>query len=312
MKNLIFLSIIFPLSVSCNDSKNAKTDETTTQIIKEKQITYAINASAPIPVVVYFNDIKVSEENTPLNSSIDVNGYTLKNGRYKVKIQIFPAFRRGDKMVNPEDIKSCRFSFGSFIRDGETGDILKPQTHTQLSLKDLDSPTPYFEQEWEIEVKELPYALEGWSNGQDLSKMDKKEIEKKVIHYHEKVREILNNGNGDTWIDLTKRRAMETAIFNYSTPERSESSVNENKANIEKYCTDMMIPLEDYELKLYAGGKLATLERKSHTMEFNKKSPLDIKGWSPLIRKGQKHGGADYRILLYLPQNSNDLVIIRK
>ncbi|RTZ46737.1 hypothetical protein EJ377_22620 [Chryseobacterium arthrosphaerae] len=61
----------------------------TNQVAKEKQITYTIAATAAIPVVIYFNDIKVSEENTPLNTSIDLNGYALKNGKYKIKIQIF-------------------------------------------------------------------------------------------------------------------------------------------------------------------------------------------------------------------------------
>ncbi|OCA75661.1 hypothetical protein BBI00_04515 [Chryseobacterium arthrosphaerae] len=284
----------------------------TNQVAKEKQITYTIAATAAIPVVIYFNDIKVSEENTPLNTSIDLNGYALKNGKYKIKIQIFPVFRRGDTMVNPEDIKSCQFSFGSFIRNRDTGDILDPKTYNRLSIKVPDAPVPYFEQEWEVEVKELPYDLEGWSKGQDLSKMDKKELEKKVVDFHEKVREVLNQGNGDKWAALTKTRAKETASFYYSSNEQYEKSVNENKLSVEKYCTNNMVPLEDYELKLYAQGKLVTLERKNHTMEFNNKSPLDIKGWGALIRKGQKSGAADYRILLYLPQGSNDFVIIRK
>ena len=74
----------------------------------------------------------------------------------------------------------------------------------------------------------------------------------------------------------------------------------------------MMIPLEDYEMKLYAEGKLVCLERKTHTKEFNNKSPLDIKGWSPLILKGKKSGAGYYNVLLYLPQGSNEFVIIRK
>jgi len=73
-----------------------------------------------------------------------------------------------------------------------------------------------------------------------------------------------------------------------------------------------MIPLEDYELKLYAEGKLVTLERKTHTKEFNNYSPLDIKGWSPLISKGTTYGAAPYLILLYLPQGSDEFVIIRR
>jgi hypothetical protein len=316
MKNLVFLFMVFLMSINCNDPKNKKThkkgDEMIHQTAKDKQITYTINATATIPVVIYFNDIKISEENTPLNSSVDVNGYALKNGKYKIKIQIFPVFRRGDTTVSPEDIKSCQFTFGSYIRDRATGDILDPKTYTQLSIKTPDSPVPYFEQEWEVEIKDLPYDLAGWSKGQDLSKMDKKELEKKVVSFHEKVREILNKGNGNLWADLTKKRAAETAVFYYSTTEQQATSVNENKTNVEKYCTNMMIPLEDYELKLYAEGKLATLERKNHTMEFNYKSPLDIKGWGALIRKGQKSGAADYRILLYLPESSSDFVIIRK
>ncbi|WP_241485988.1 hypothetical protein [Chryseobacterium angstadtii] len=318
MKNLIFLFVVFLMNINCNGSKNKEKEtdkigeEMIQQTIKDKQITYTINATATIPVAIYFNDIKISEENTPLNSSVDVNGYALKNGKYKIKIQIFPVFRRGDTTVSPEDIKSCQFSFGSFVRDRETGDILNPKTYSQLSLKAPDSPVPYFEQEWEVEIKDLPYELEGWSKGQNLSKMDQKELEKKVVSFHQNVREILNKGNGNTWADLTKKRAAETAVFYYSTPEQSASSVNENKTNVEKYCTNMMIPLEDYEMKLYAGGQLVTLEKKSHTMEFNNKSPLDIKGWGALIRKGQKTGAADYRILLYLPEGSNDFVIIRK
>jgi len=73
-----------------------------------------------------------------------------------------------------------------------------------------------------------------------------------------------------------------------------------------------MIPLEDYELKLYAEGKLVTLERKTHTKEFNNYSPLDIKGWSPLISKGTTYGAAPYPILLYLPEGSDEFVIIRR
>jgi hypothetical protein len=316
MKKLVFLFIVFLMNTNCNNPKNKATDKTGEEMIqqtaKEKQITYTINANATIPVAIYFNDIKISEENTPLNSSVDVNGYALKNGKYKIKIQIFPVFRRGDTTVSPEDIKSCQFTFGSYVRDRGTGDILDPKTYTKLSIKAPDSPVPYFEQEWEVEIKDLPYDLAGWSKGQDLSKMDKKELEKKVVSFHEKVREILNQGNGNQWADLTKKRAAETAVFYYSTPEQQTTSVSENKTSVEKYCTNMMIPLEDYELKLYAGGKLATLERKNHTMEFNHKSPLDIKGWGALIRKGQKSGAADYRILLYLPEGSNEFVIIRK
>ena len=179
----------------------------------------------------------------------------------------------------------------------------------------ITAPTidvPYFEQEWEVEITDLPYELEGWSKGQDLRKWDKKELEKKVVAYYQKLWHILNNGEGERWTKLTQKRINETAIFYYESEEENQKAIKNNQQNIVKYCTNMMIPLEDYEMKLYAEGKLVCLERKTHTKEFNNKSPLDIKGWSPLIRKGKKSGAGYYNILLYLPIDSNEFVIIRK
>lgn len=315
MKTIFFIIILLPLmNVGCEKSNNLKEKEKmiTNETVQENQITYSIDATATIPVIIYFNDIKISEENTPVNSSVDLNAFALKNGKYKVKIQIFPVFRRGDTSVSPEDIKSCKFNFVSFIRNKETQDISQYNTISQLSIKVPEAPVPYFEQEWEVDLTKLPYDLNGWNTGEDLRKMNQKELEKKVINYHEKIRNILNKGNAEEWANLTKKRFQETAVFYYNNEKQYQKSLDENLESVKKYCTDMMIPLEDYEMKIYAEGKLVTLERKKHTKEFNNKSPLDLKGWSPLIRKGQKSGAADYRILLYLPQGSNEFVIIRK
>lgn len=38
--------------------------------------------------------------------------------------------------------------------------------------KNSESPM-HFEQEWEMEVNDLPYKLEGWSKGQGLAKMER-------------------------------------------------------------------------------------------------------------------------------------------
>ena len=73
-----------------------------------------------------------------------------------------------------------------------------------------------------------------------------------------------------------------------------------------------MIPFEDYEMKIYGEGKLVTLERKTNTRDFNNETPLDIKGWSPLIRKYKVSGGASYGVKLNLPEGSNEFVIMRK
>ena len=308
MKKILFIFII--LLFNCHNAQNTG-EMKIQQIPLEKQITYGISLSMRVPYELYINDIKADCDYVGANSGVDMNPYILKNGKYKVKLRIFPAFKAGEKLIASKDIKNSNISFGSYIRNKETDEILNYEDKP-LPITAPTIDVPYFEQEWEVEITELPYELEGWSKGQDLRKWDKKELEKKVVAYYQKLWRILNNGEGERWTKLTQKRINETAIFYYESEEENQKAIKNNQQNIVKYCTNMMIPLEDYEMKLYAEGKLVCLERKTHTREFNNKSPLDIKGWSPLILKGKKSGAGYYNVLLYLPQGSNEFVIIRK
>jgi len=304
MRQLVFLCFI--LLFNCH---NAQKKMETQQIPLEKQITYMIDITTNIPVIVYVNDIKASELNMPLGTAIDLNPYVLKNGKCKIKLQIFPLFRRGDTLVTVENIMRCNLFFGSYIRNKETDEILNYKADVALPIVAPKVDVPYFEQEWEVEITDLPYELEGWSKGQDLRKWDKKELEKKVVAYYQKLWKMLNDGDGERFMKLWEKADDENAIYDYDT-EIDEANKSEI-ADIKKHCVNRMIPLEDYEMKLYAEGRLVCLERKTHTREFNNYFPLDLKGWSPLVRKGQVRGGAEFPVKLYLPEGSNEFVIIR-
>ena len=304
MRQLVFLCFI--LLFNCH---NAQKKMETQQIPLEKQITYGISLSMRVPYELYINDIKADFHYVGANSGVDMNPYILKNGKYKVKLRIFPAFKAGKKLIEFDDIEKSNISFDSYIRNKETNEILNYNS-IPLPIVAPKEDVPYFEQEWDVELTELPYELEGWSKGQDLRKWDKKELEKKVVTYYQKLWHILNNGEGERYMDLWKQADQELMFYDYETD--YDSIYKEESEEIKKNCTDNMIYLEDYEMKLYAEGKLVCLERKTHTREFNNYSPLDIKGWSPLIRKGRKSGAEDFPVKLYLPEGSNEFVIIRK
>ena len=309
MKKILFIFII--LLFNCHNAQNTG-EMKIQQIPLEKQITYGISLSMRVPYELYINDIKADCDYVGANSGVDMNPYILKNGKYKVKLRIFPAFKAGEKLIASKDIKNSNISFGSYIRNKETDEILNYKADVALPIVAPKEDVPYFEQEWDVELTDLPYELEGWSKGQDLRKWDKKELEKKVVAFHQRTRKILNEGNSEAWLKLIQKRFDEVCIFDYLSEKRIEKDLEEIKEDVEEYSKGTMIPLEDYELKLYAEGKLVTLERKTHTKEFNNYSPLDIKGWSPLISKGTTYGAAPYPILLYLPQGSDEFVIIRR
>ena len=305
MKKIHLLTIII-LLFNCHKAQNKMKIQ---QIPLEKQITYMIDITTNIPVIVYVNDIKASELNMPLGTAIDLNPYVLKNGKYKIKLQIFPLFRKGDTLVAKKNILDCQLFFGSYIRNKKTDEMLNYKADIALPIIAPTIDVPYFEQEWEVELTELPYELEGWSKGQDLRKWDKDKLEKKVVAYYQKLWKMLNDGDGERFMKLWEKADDENAIYDYDT-EIDEANRSEI-ADIKKHCVNRMIPLEDYEMKLYAEGRLVCLERKTHTREFNNYFPLDLKGWSPLVRKGQVRGGAEFPVKLYLPEGSNEFVIIR-
>ena len=308
MKKILFVFII--LLFNCHNAQNTG-EMKIQQIPLEKQITYGISLSMRVPYELYINDIKADCDYVGANSGVDMNPYILKNGKYKVKLRIFPAFKAGKKLIEFDDIEKSNISFDSYIRNKETNEILNYNS-IPLPIVAPKEDVPYFEQEWEVEITDLPYELEGWSKGQDLRKWDKKELEKKVVEYYQKLWRILNNGEGEKYVEVWKKADQELFSYYYTTQERYLKLVENTIEDVEEYCKGTMIPLEDYEMKLYAEGKLVCLERKTHTKEFNNHSPLDIKGWSPLISKGEKSGAADYPVKLYLPEGSNEFVIIRK
>ena len=304
MKKIHLLAIAI-LMFNCH---NAQKKMGTQQIPLEKQITYGISLSMRVPYELYINDIKADCDYVGANSGVDMNPYILKNGKYKVKLRIFPAFKAGKKLIEFDDIEKSNISFDSYIRNKETNEILNYNS-IPLPIVAPKEDVPYFEQEWEVEITDLPYELEGWSKGQDLRKWDKKELEKKVVAYYQKLWKMLNDGDGERFMKLWEKADDENAIYDYDT-EIDEANKSEI-ADIKKHCVNRMIPLEDYEMKLYAEGRLVCLERKTHTREFNNYFPLDLKGWSPLVRKGQVRGGAEIPVKLYLPEGSNEFVIIR-
>ena len=307
MKKILFIFII--LLFNCHNAQNTG-EMKIQQIPLEKQITYMIALSMRVPYELYINDIKADCDYVGANSGVDMNPYILKNGKYKVKLRIFPAFKAGEKLIEFDDIEKSDISFDSYIRNKETDEILNYNS-IPLPIVAPKEDVPYFEQEWDVEITELPYELEGWSKGQDLRKWDKKELEKKVVAYYQKLWHILNNGEGEKYVEVWKKADQELFSYYYTTQERYLKLVENTIEDVEEYCKGTMIPLEDYEIKLYAEGKMVCLERKTHTREFNNHSPLDIKGWSPLISKGEKSGAADYPVKLYLPEGSDEFVIIR-
>ncbi|CAA0164912.1 hypothetical protein V2595_05010 [Tenacibaculum maritimum] len=315
MKLLRVYLVVFISCISCNSKTHQVAIQElvpTQQIAKEKQYRYYIGLGVYLPFELYVNDILIKYGTTGVSSAVELNPWLLRNGTHKVTIKFFPDVG-GHTVVNMgKEQLPYRIDFNKVVIN-ESRDIVKQEKAIKLPLLTKDEDLPYFEQSWDIEITDLPYVLEGWSNGQDLSKWDQEVLEKKVVAYYEKLRRILNDGDANTWMNnLTRRRKEETNVFDYEyDKENIRDSFEENSKKIREYAKGNMIPLEDYKMKVYGkNNQLVALERFS-SKDFEEWGETG-KGWSPLIRIYDEEYLTSYPVKLYLPKGSDEFVIIRK
>ncbi|MCD9567165.1 hypothetical protein [Tenacibaculum maritimum] len=313
MKLLRVYLVVFISCISCNSKTHRVVIQElvpTQQIAKEKQYRYYIGLGVYLPFELYVNDILIKRGVKGVSSAVELNPWLLRNGTHKVTIKFFPDVG-GHTVVNMgKEQLPYRIDFNKVVIN-ESRDIVKQEKAIKLPLLTKDEDLPYFEQSWDIEITDLPYVLEGWSNGQDLSKWDQEVLEKKVVAYYEKLRRILNDGDAERWFKLEERRDSETNVFDYVTLEAIKEAFEENFMDIQKYSKGNMIPLEDYKMKVYGkNNQLVTLHRNA-TNGFRAHMGANIKYWGPIMfdYEGAIRG---YPVKLYLPKGSDEFVIIRK
>jgi hypothetical protein len=299
---LILLTV---LSLSWKQKNNIKSNE---------RIVYALDVTIPGRYEAYINDILVETNNemSMHNTIININQAVLKSGTYQFRIKLFSSneeLRKGG--IQPDTFQFLKVGLVKYqkIAVGEGAEEGTYQYLYSYPIPNLEKPVPYYEIKGKFTI-DLPYELNGWSNGQDLRKWDKDTLKKKVIAYYKKLWEILNKGDVDQWQKLVKKSQEEIAFFNYSDKEYLNKYIKEEKEEIIKD-KGMMAALEDYEMKIYADGRLVCLERSNHTKQVNG-IDWDIKGESPLIQYGKEGGAATFPVKLYLPQGSDEFVIIRR
>ncbi|WP_407269232.1 hypothetical protein [Tenacibaculum maritimum] len=315
MKLLRLYLVVFISCISCNSKSHRVAIQElvpTQQVAKEKQYRYYIGLGVYLPFELYVNDILIKYGTTGVSSAVELNPWLLRNGTHKVTIKFFPDVG-GHTVVNMgKEQLPYRIDFNKVVIN-ESRDIVKQEKVIKLPLLTKDEDLPYFEQSWDIEITDLPYVLEGWSNGQDLSKWNQEVLEKKVVAYYEKLRRILNDGDANTWMsNFTRRRKEETNVFDYEyDKENIRDSFEENSKKIREYAKGNMIPLEDYKMKVYGkNNQLVTLHRNA-TNGFRSHMGANIKYWGPIMfdYEGAIRG---YPVKLYLPKGSDEFVIIRK
>ncbi len=229
------------------------------------------------------------------------------NGKHKIRLRLLPI--QGKDLIDPEGYELSHFKLVKYIKNPSGKGLKYNEEIMKLPLPPMPTPLPYVEMEWEVEITDLPYKLEGWKNSKVFKKGDSLEIKKQVVAYYEELRGILNDGEAEEWINRISRERKEIWTCLYE----EESNINENveslKEDVYQKYKNHMLPLEDYELFFYANGRILSLERKE-TEEFEGYD-ANIKGWGPLIYKTDSGGVYHIGMMIHMPKGSDKFKVIR-
>jgi hypothetical protein len=262
-------------------------------------------------VPVYSNFDKI-----PGMARVNINSSILKSGKQSIEVELYPGYDNNGTQK-------------SFLENGENfilkvektawnkdGSIKTPEE--VLEFKNSDQNVDYSKlTEYKTSVSfdaSVPYNMKGWEDGEDLSKLNQKDLELKVASFYkntvlafkEKDYDYLNtiflNADSEWYQAEYFPKDMITKF--QSTKGRKGKSVSTTRANSDKYSQNVY-PIENYVMKFYANNKIVRLEPKEG---FNRGESL--LGYDDIDKNGMNRK-TFIDMLLYIPKGTDSLQIIR-
>ncbi|WP_395077999.1 hypothetical protein [Flavobacterium sp.] len=334
-KAIIYLTLIASLT-ACSQKKEKPMNEITASNIVEKitkevkhypkepfYYIYVANSLCVYEILINDYSIKKLFKYEQQATPIYINEAILKSGKQKITYRIYPAPKEFNSGSDVFDFET-EFRVKVFVNDNATGLQIENQklitehnapTKIRMTGHQKDIPLTefegkgqkYYEHSFYFDA-EVPYNNEGWSTGQDLKKLDQKNLEKAIIDFYMKRKEIILNKNKDTFAGQVFVGLKEQFIAEYRDKEYVRDAWNEF---IEVYdnTTYEFQPFENYKMEFFGDGKIVCLRQINTDPRYREKSALFGK-----YKDADGNTRADFHNLyLYLPQGKklSELEMIR-
>ncbi|MBT2622258.1 hypothetical protein [Chryseobacterium sp. ISL-6] len=262
-------------------------------------------------VPVYSNFDKI-----PGMTRVNINSSILKSGKQSIEVELYPGYDNNGTQKN-------------FLENGENfilkvektawnkdGSIKTPEE--VLEFKNSDQNIDYSKlTEYKTSVNfeaSVPYTIKGWEDGQDLSKLNQKDLELKVVSFYKNMVSAFKEKDYDYLNTIFLNADSEWYQAEYfpkdmitkfqSTKGRKGKSVSTTRANSDKYSQNVY-PIENYVMKFYANNKIVRLEPKEG---LNRGESL--LGYDDIDKNGMNRK-TFIDMLLYIPKGTDSLQIIR-
>ena len=211
---------------------------------------------------VYVNDMLADYDFNRGNSAgeqpIDIPQFILKSGKQKLRIRIYPkAIEDGEleKMITASANFSLRVLHGEYYK--------MPQDSFKevyaIKMPQEVNGIPYYEITGEF-VAEVPYMLQGWSDGLDLTKEDSKKLKDEVLATYERFRKAFEEKDVPTIASIIYKREQEIAqAFFFTSGKGTNYDRGWEELQQKVDAIKEMHPIEDYELRFFGERRVVAL-----------------------------------------------------
>ncbi|WP_236582374.1 hypothetical protein [Sphingobacterium spiritivorum] len=246
---------------------------------------------------------------------LDINPYILKSGKQLITVELYPGY-------DHQNMRKLYLENGSkfTLKIEKTGwgkDGSLNISEEIVSYKTADETTDLTKlQTYKRDISfnaSIPYQLEGWKNGKDLTQLDKKQLEQQILHFYKQIISVFESNDYDAInsqflkADAEWYQAMyfpEDIITRFQTAKgRKAKSVMTTLSGSEQN-SRTFFPLENYVLRFYGEGRMVRLEPRDGIN----------KGESLLGYEDDKNGMSRKTfvdMLLYIPKGETALKIVR-
>ncbi|TRX37439.1 hypothetical protein FNW52_05615 [Flavobacterium sp. ZT3R18] len=279
----------------------------------KEPIYYLYVANSLCVYEILVNDFPVHQnyKYVQMATPIYINSAILKSGRQKITYRIYPApkeFNGGSDVFDSD----TQFDVGVYQQDFKRPDVdtevlvkkeKLPINEIQVGDKEFEKVKEfvakgqkYYEHSFYFDA-EVPCEIEGWNNGEDLTKIDPILLKEWVVKFYNLRKKTVENKDKDALARQVFQALKEQFIAEYQDKTYIKEAWDEFIVAYDNP-TYKLEPFENYKMEFFGDGKLVCLRQISTDPRYKEKSALFGK-----YKDGDGNTRADFHNLyLYIPK----------
>lgn len=319
--NLLFFCLLFSTFCSSQDKKVTMSTGQRLEYLSEKVIKFKNEPLYQIDIQSFFNfkiiingcPVYSNYDKTPVAARININPSILKAGKQKIEIELYPGYDKDG--IQKHSLENGENFILKIEKTGWDKDKSLIEPKEILVFKSNEQSADFSKlAEYKTSLNfeaSVPYILQGWENGEDLSQLDQKDLELKVVNFYNTIASALKEKDYDylnTQFLNADSEWYQAEYFSKDIMTKFQTVKGRKGKSVTsgtEVSSQSIYPIENYIMKLYANNKMVRLEPKegSHKGESLLRDTItDKNGMSRT---------SFIDMLLYIPKGAKALQIIR-